>query len=142
MKNIAFDVGGVLMDIATNDDVKQGAFEFLKNEIKVDKNDSELKNIVDVCIPAWFSELDTGLNIWSKFFSKDISSQIVNQYKYFHAHRYQPSEVLFIDDKIENVQAAKDFGMTSLLFTTQSNLENDLSNLSLFKPTHHKQNSD
>ena len=196
--NIAFDVGGVLLSIATTEDVKQGVIDFLKQEIGV--KETKLKEIVDICVPAWFSEKDKGVNIWSKYFSEEIAVKIVDQYKYFHAKRYQPvssmmdlcrslskkyqlgilsnfakefvleknfynqqifepiifsgivgvkkpdekiykiycerakckpEEVLFIDDNLENVEAAIKFGMTALLFTTQPKLESDLQNLGL-----------
>jgi len=88
--HLAFDVGGVLLDIATAEDVKEGMLNFLRNQIKVDKNEEELKNIVDICVPAWFAEKDSGFNLWSRFFSPRTSRQIVDQYRYFHDRRYQP----------------------------------------------------
>jgi HAD superfamily hydrolase (TIGR01509 family) len=198
--NIAFDVGGILLQIATPDDAKQGVIDFLVEEIGVKEDLSKLKDIVDICVPAWFSEKDVGFNIWSRYFSPEVSQQIVDKYKYFHARHYQPipsmmelclhlsksykigilsnfakdfvlkqnfydqeifnpvifsgmvgvkkpdkriyqiysqasncqpDEILFIDDNLENVESAKDFGMSSLLFTTQPNLEKDLIELNI-----------
>jgi len=89
--HIAFDVGGVLLDIANSDDVKKGFREFLTQEIKVDKDENELTKIINSSVSDWFSEHDTGINIWSKHFSLEVSQKIVDNYKYFHARRYQPT---------------------------------------------------
>lgn len=189
--DIAFDVGGVLM---SDCDINAGVLEFLINEIKVKGNYEKLKKIVDDVVSNWLHEQNTGINLWSKYFSSEITQKILDEYKYFCNSKYQllpsmldlckklskkyqigilsnfpkdmvltekfdqnifksviysglvgvrkpdpkiyqiycetakckPESTLFIDNLQKNVDAAKNFGMTALLFTNQEKLENDL----------------
>ncbi len=198
--NIAFDIGGVLMSIANPDDVKEGVVDFLINEIGIEESKERITEIVNNCVPGWFSEEDTGINIWSKYFPSEVAVKIVDRYKYFHANRYQPVEsmidlcrklsqkyqvgilsnfskefvleknyfnremfnpvifsglvnvkkpnpeiykiyceaakclpedVIFVDDKKENVEAAIKFGMTAILFFDQKQFEEELRKLNI-----------
>lgn len=198
--NIAFDVGGVLLGVSNSEDVKDGIVEFLFNKIEIKESEDKIKQIVDEIAPQWFSETDTGFNLWSKYFSPEVAQKIANEYKYFHFQKYQliqsmldlckklsqnyqigilsnfsgemvvedhyfnknnffpiiysgkvgvkkpnpeiykifceranckPENVLFIDDRQENVTAAEKFGMNGIFFTNQKNLEKKLTKLNL-----------
>jgi len=195
IKNIAFDVGGVLLKVAKIEDMRQGIVDFLKSEIGVREEEGKIRRIVDEIVPQWFSERGLGENLWSKYFSPEISAKIVGEYKYYHDKKYIPiskmvdlckrlskkyelgilsnfsndlivrdsffemkifktvvfsgtfgvakpdqeiykiycekagykaEEVLFIDDREENVKGAIRFGMKGLLFENQEKLEKDM----------------
>lgn len=51
---------------------------------------------------------------------------------FLHTYSYAPSELIFIDDKKYNIQAAQEYGIESILFRNATELKKDLHKKSIF----------
>lgn len=129
--HIAFDVGGVLLKVDP-DKNKQALLKILKSNTNSDYSQKQHQAIVDQILPLWFSESDTGINIFSKYFSKDIAKTSIS--KFVSLHR----QLCLVDTRMINLcqKLSKNYqiGIISNLAKDFISSSNSIFNFKFFKP--------
>ena len=121
--------------ISIYEDIIPGIPELLNN-LKNRYRLIALTNSNEIHYPIWNEKYKNELSIFEKIFSSHLiecrkpekeSYELVLNYL-----QLAPSEVIFLDDNIENVSSAMKIGINSILVSSYDKMEDDLNKLNIF----------